>query len=336
MDKVLEFLDFPFELKAEDLRPDGSFSGWASPFGPPADAGKDIVMMGAFTNTIRSGGKKGTGLWPFLWHHDVRSPIGVIPSLEEMKTGVRVAGRYALDASMGRDAYALAKIGAADQLSIGYNALEYDMDEKRGIRQLKTVELYEVSQVTFGMAGRRASITSVKCLTDDEAKVLEQESEPWDESKPYPNEHACRLAEPGTFSQMRRKNGDRDHDGKKYDVIYGKKKSDGKWGEQAYRYPKDTWSASEARTHCKAHEGEFEAAGKSLDVIHEAKTERELEHALRDVGLGRETSKYLVSLCRGKLREAAAVADEQKGLDGLLDGLREVRMDFHVFGEFNL
>jgi hypothetical protein len=30
--------------------------------------------------------------------------------------------------------------------------------------------------------------------------------------------------------------------------------------EQAFRYPKDTWSESEARSHCKDHEGTFEAA----------------------------------------------------------------------------
>jgi hypothetical protein len=30
--------------------------------------------------------------------------------------------------------------------------------------------------------------------------------------------------------------------------------------EQAFRYHKDTWTASEARTHCKDHDGKFEAA----------------------------------------------------------------------------
>ena len=32
--------------------------------------------------------------------------------------------------------------------------------------------------------------------------------------------------------------------------------------EQSYRYPKDTWSASEAGAHCKKHGGSFEAAAK--------------------------------------------------------------------------
>ena len=64
---------------------------------------------------------------------------------------------------------------------------------------------------------------------------------------PYPNEHACRLAEPIKGAPTKRKNGDREHNGKKYDVIYQLQK--GKWEQQAFRYPKETWTADEARSH---------------------------------------------------------------------------------------
>jgi len=77
--------------------------------------------------------------------------------------------------------------------------------------------------------------------------------------KPYENEHACRVADPGHFNRFRRVNGARKHEGKSYDIIFGRKK-DGSWQEQAYRYPKDKWSASEARAHCRSHDGRFEAA----------------------------------------------------------------------------
>jgi len=76
--------------------------------------------------------------------------------------------------------------------------------------------------------------------------------------KPYPNEHACRLQSPDKFSEFRR--GTRSHEGKKYSVIFGKPKEGEGWEEQAYRYDKDTWEASEARSHCKSHDGTFEAA----------------------------------------------------------------------------
>ena len=82
---------------------------------------------------------------------------------------------------------------------------------------------------------------------------------------PFPNEHACRLKEPVKDAKTRRQNGAQKHNGKAYDVIF--QEQDGKWVEQAYRYPKDKWSASEAKSHCAGHDGSFEAASesKSLD-----------------------------------------------------------------------
>ncbi len=79
---------------------------------------------------------------------------------------------------------------------------------------------------------------------------------------PYPDEHACRLRDPDTLEIVG--SGTRSHEGKKYRVIYGRPKGKPKAGsvEQAYRYPKKTWSESEARAHCKSHKGEFEPAAK--------------------------------------------------------------------------
>lgn len=78
------------------------------------------------------------------------------------------------------------------------------------------------------------------------------------EMRPYPNEHACRLQDPGKFEKFRR--GTRNHEGKEYSVIFGKPKDSDSWEEQAYRYAKETWTAAEARSHCKSHDGTFEAA----------------------------------------------------------------------------
>jgi len=76
---------------------------------------------------------------------------------------------------------------------------------------------------------------------------------------PYPNEHSCRLREPIDGAPTRRVNGEREHDGKKYDVIY--QKTGGSWEEQAYRYPSKDWTVGEAREHCKEHKGiRFEPA----------------------------------------------------------------------------
>jgi len=81
---------------------------------------------------------------------------------------------------------------------------------------------------------------------------------------PYPNEHGCRLREPISGAPTRRVNGERESDGKKFDVIY--QKSDGSWEEQAYRYPVKSWKASEARKHCQDHDGiKFEPAAGEED-----------------------------------------------------------------------
>jgi|GEM_PF-1504835 len=85
------------------------------------------------------------------------------------------------------------------------------------------------------------------------------------ELKPYPNEHSCRLHSPDQYERFARMK--REHNGKEYSVIIGFKKGGGS-EDQAYRYPKDTWDADEARTHCKEHGGSFEAAtGKEISLV---------------------------------------------------------------------
>ena len=83
--------------------------------------------------------------------------------------------------------------------------------------------------------------------------------------KPLPNEHACRLVNPDKFDAQSFRSMKRDHNGKEYRVIMGKLKNSSKMSEQAYRYSKDTWQASEAKTHCTAHNGiSFEPASKTI------------------------------------------------------------------------
>ena len=81
----------------------------------------------------------------------------------------------------------------------------------------------------------------------------------WNEEKPYPNEHACRMAEPGQFTSFRRQNNWRKHNGKRIDAIWGIKAGTSKL--QAMRMPKSAWSASEAKSYCSSKGGSFEAAG---------------------------------------------------------------------------
>jgi hypothetical protein len=82
---------------------------------------------------------------------------------------------------------------------------------------------------------------------------------------PYPNEHSCRLEEPGQFDSFARKNCDQKVDGKCIDVIYGIKS--GKSKIQALRFPKKSWTADAAKKVCSKRGGSFEPAGKDFSEI---------------------------------------------------------------------
>ena len=95
---------------------------------------------------------------------------------------------------------------------------------------------------------------------------------------PYPNEHACRLAEPIKDATFARKNGEREHAGKKYDVIYQRK--DGAMEQQAFRYPKEAWSAEAARSHCANHGGSFEASKDTAIKMLKANDEKQIVYGI--------------------------------------------------------
>jgi hypothetical protein len=87
---------------------------------------------------------------------------------------------------------------------------------------------------------------------------------------PYPNEFSCRLRDPGSLRIVGSK--ERTHEGKTYRVIFGIPKSGGGSVEQAYRYPKSSWTRDQAAAHCQVHDGRFEAAfdGTGLELVYVA------------------------------------------------------------------
>lgn len=161
--------DFAAEFDIKEIQPDGTFTGFASTFGGKKDAYGDIVVAGAFKETINKNGWGGNGI-KMLWQHDSADPIGIWLSLSEEKKGLRVQGQIATKTSRGSDAYELMKIGAINSMSIGYNVVDYEViKEKNGdqTRLLKTVDLLEISLVTFP-ANTNAVITGVKDITVDD------------------------------------------------------------------------------------------------------------------------------------------------------------------------
>jgi len=150
---------FDCELKLAGDGETGTVEGYASMFGL-IDRGGDIVMPGAFKATLAAWRKK-KQLPPMLWQHDPYSPIGVWTDLVEDDKGLKVKGELVLEVPQAAQARALMMKGAVRSLSIGYLTKEAEIDRATGARQLKKVDLWEVSLVTFPMLPE-AVITSAK------------------------------------------------------------------------------------------------------------------------------------------------------------------------------
>jgi len=179
-----KYLDVPFEVKAEDIKEDGTFEGKASLFDNQPDAHRDLVARGAFVETLAAGGRNKTGI-AMLYQHRTDKIPGVWLSLQEDTKSLRVKGQLALETQLGKEVHEIMKLGIKTgmwkfSLSIGYDTQEYEMQEvkvgdtKIKVRLIKKAELWEISIVTFP-AKLGATVTGVKKLIDkvDELKLKE-------------------------------------------------------------------------------------------------------------------------------------------------------------------
>jgi len=162
--------DVPCDFKQLDTEEDGTFEGYGSVFNNK-DLGNDVIRKGAFANTLKYRKPKQVKL---LYQHKTDEPIGVIDSLEEDNKGLYIKGRLAMGTQKGREVYELMKMGALDSMSIGYRLSpdDYKYDPKQKKRIIKSVDLMEISLVTFPM-NPKAKITKVK-LAEMNVRELEE------------------------------------------------------------------------------------------------------------------------------------------------------------------
>ncbi|WP_201830360.1 HK97 family phage prohead protease [Microvirga zambiensis] len=135
----------------------GVFEGYASLFGL-ADLGKDVVMPGAFVDSLKKRGVRDVRL---LWQHDPAQPIGRWILIEEDRRGLRVRGKLNLAVERAREIHALMRDGAVDGLSIGFRVERARAERPTGLRRLEKLDLWEISVVTFPMLPD-ARVESVK------------------------------------------------------------------------------------------------------------------------------------------------------------------------------
>ncbi len=151
-----------FELDVKGLQDDGSFEGYASTFGGSPDSYGDIVVAGAFSESLATHARQGT-MPALLWGHAHNAlPIGDWKELGEDRKGLWGKGQLDLDDPEGARVHRALKAKRVRGLSIGYETLRSRPDEKRpGVTFLEKLDLWEVSVVNFP-ANARAGITAVK------------------------------------------------------------------------------------------------------------------------------------------------------------------------------
>jgi phage head maturation protease len=233
-----------------------------------------------------------------LWAHDYSlPPIAKAEWVKADSTGLKSKTVYA-ETDRAEEVWQLIKGGFLATASVGFIPMarvwkgtpewtpvadklnqKWDTDlEKAGAEVITTKwMLLEYSDVPVP-ANPHALITAIAkglALSDEMLEQLQipdpagttriEEGNP--SEKPYPNEHSCRLVDPGKFQEDSFRRTSREHEGKKYSVIMGRLKGQDTMTEQAYRYAKDVWEAAQARSHCKSHDGNFEAAKTTARII---------------------------------------------------------------------
>lgn len=148
-------LEVPFELKAVDDA--GNFEGYAAVFNN-VDLGDDVILPGAFTRVKTTRG----GKLKMALYHDLTRLVGSADYTQD-DHGLLLKGKVNLAVSYARDAYELMKSEILDSMSIGFNTIKADFEDRAGrrVRIIKEAELWEASFVPFGM-NPEAQVLSVK------------------------------------------------------------------------------------------------------------------------------------------------------------------------------
>lgn len=153
-----------FNLEIKAVQEDGFFSGYGAVFGN-IDWYNDVILPGAFKNTLSNWGSKGK-FPPVLWNHSTNEPIGVYTKMVEDERGLYVEGRLLIDdVPKAKSTHALLKAGAIDGMSIGYRTIKSSYNEVTDIRELIELDLDEISIVTTP-ANDQSLVTSVKSKLD--------------------------------------------------------------------------------------------------------------------------------------------------------------------------
>jgi HK97 family phage prohead protease len=162
---------FVMKFKTDGLA-EGEFTGYASVFGNKDSYG-DVVLAGAFANTLAEWERKGIPI-PLLWGHNTSDPdfnLGEILTAEEDERGLKVHGKLDMESPKSAQTYRLLKSGRVNQMSFAYAVVDgaYVQPEGEGktwrdaYYELRELDLYEISIVPIG-ANQDTEILAVKSV----------------------------------------------------------------------------------------------------------------------------------------------------------------------------
>lgn len=157
---------YKFDIRA--VSEEGVIEGYASVF-DVVDSYKTAIKPGAFAESIAS--KTAAGI-KVLFQHNPNEPIGSCLEIKEDSVGLWVKTQLILTVQRAREVYELIKAGALDSFSIGFMILEDAWDKETGVIDIKKVDLWEYSVVTFP-ANKLAMVQNVR----SEDVIEEEETE---------------------------------------------------------------------------------------------------------------------------------------------------------------
>ena len=135
----------------------GIVKGYGSIFGNK-DSDNDIIEKGAYKKTLKENGKR----VKYIYQHDISKPLGKMQELYEDDKGLAFTAEIP-KTTLGRDILELMKAGVIEENSVGIMPVVKEYDEKKDVRYLKEVVLYEISAVTLA-ANDEAVINEVKSV----------------------------------------------------------------------------------------------------------------------------------------------------------------------------
>ncbi len=155
-----------FEMKSDDT---GQISGYFSTYDQIPDSYGDIVIPGAFTDTIRARKESGHP-FPLCWNHDLDQIIGYVdPSdIKETEKGPYMEKAVFFDTALAQEKRALVQSGVVFQFSFAYDIEDASwahLDDGTEVFELRKLNLYEISIVPIP-ANPRAEVTDIKATVE--------------------------------------------------------------------------------------------------------------------------------------------------------------------------